>query len=189
MPIVVTGFEPFGSHSSNPSGLLVQRLSGRPEVVTEVLPTSYERAGQRVEALLREHAPSAVLMLGLSARARCLVLERRALNWDDSTATDNDGQRRSGFPIAPQGPRSYASTLPLDRFAALASEAGVQIEFSDDAGGFVCNHVYYRAAHTIEQSALGTRSGFVHLPLVERASDFQKLLLCIELFVRVLDET
>ena len=188
MPIVVTGFEPFGAHSANPSAILVEGLGDWPNVVAEVLPTSYERAGHRVEALLDQHKPHAILMLGLSARARGLVLERRARNWDDSSALDNDGSRRSGVAIAPTGPESYPATLPLPLLADLAVEAGLGAEMSEDAGGFVCNHVYFRAAHHIVQTSLAARCGFAHVPLVEPSSELQRMRDCIERFVRVLDQ-
>ena len=42
--------------------------------------------------------------------------------------------------------------------------------FPDDAGGYVCNHVFFTAAHLVATEFPGTSCGFVHLPAVQ-ASD------------------
>jgi pyroglutamyl-peptidase len=188
MPVLVTGFEAFGTHHANPSGLVVERLPSHRGRIKAVLPTSYERAGHQVERLLGAHAPSAVLLLGLSARADGIVLERRARNRDYSQAVDNDGVQRIGSPIALNGPESYASTLPLERFADAARQLGLSAQMSDDAGGFVCNHVYYRAAHFMaqQQNAIAP-CGFVHVPLAEDTERLARIQACVERFLDVLE--
>jgi pyroglutamyl-peptidase len=188
MPILLTGFDPFATYSSNPSGLLAERLQGRPGLVSTVIPTSYTRAGSLVEDLLRKHTPEAVLLVGLSARARGLVLERRAKNWDDSDTHDNEGVRRNGEHIAEQGPESYLSTLPLERFYALATDAGLPVEMSDDAGSFLCNHVFYRAAHFLTGSGSRAPCGFVHVPLAEGPGELDRIQRCLEGFLGILSE-
>ncbi len=188
MAILLTGFDPFGTHTTNPTSLLVERLQGRPELVSTVLPTSYSRAGPLVEELLRKYMPRAVLLLGFSDKARGLVLERRAKNWDDSIALDNDGVRRTGEPIAEDGPESYPSTLPLERFSELATGVGLPSEVSDDAGSFLCNHVFYRAAHLLATSGSQARCGFVHVPLAEGPGELDRIERCLEGFLEILSE-
>jgi pyroglutamyl-peptidase len=38
------------------------------------------------------------------------------------------------------------------------------VAWSDDAGGFLCNHVFYRAREWLERRGLLVPCGFVHLP-------------------------
>ncbi len=165
--ILVTGFEPFGSHRFNPSEHIARELPRRclPPVVAEILPTSYARAGTLVEQLLTRGQPSAVILLGLAANASGLRLERHCHNWDASDSPDNDGVRRSGAAIAELGQARYGSTLPLDRFAAALQRLGCPYEFSDSAGRFVCNHVFYRARRWLERNQRSTTPcGFLHVP-------------------------
>jgi pyroglutamyl-peptidase len=169
-PILLTAFEPFGGDRRNPSAeVLAAVVAGwrsRP-LVTEVLPVAFATAGQRVEQLLAEHRPTAWVGLGLDGGATAICLERRAANLDDADLPDNAGDVRRGVPIDPAGPPFRPSTLPLDAIAAELSARGVPSRFSDSAGRFLCNHVFYRAAAAAAAAAVTTPAplaGFVHLP-------------------------
>lgn len=45
------------------------------------------------------------------------------------------------------------------------------MELSQDAGRYVCNHVFYVAAHLVATSSFGCSLRLVHLPGVEGESD------------------
>src|SRR2546425_7893961 len=73
--ILVTGFEPFGAHSVNPSEGLAKAVDGRRfgacAARGAVLPVHHADAARRLDALLDETEPVAVVHLGLAAgRAR-----------------------------------------------------------------------------------------------------------------------
>jgi pyroglutamyl-peptidase len=166
MTVLVTGFEPFGGADVNPSELLVRALAARGEagLVAEVLPTSYRRAGHRVAELIRGHRPDAILLTGLAGSAPCLRLEQVALNLNNYASPDNDGDVRQRRQIAVSGPVGYWSTLPLDAMAEVAGRLEEPVEFSHDAGGYVCNHVFFTAMHTVTAEGPAARCGFIHLP-------------------------
>ena len=167
-PILVTGFEPFGEHEHNSSQALVLALAAQanPAFSCRVLPTSFRRAGELIETWIDER-PAAVVMRGLAARATALRLERFARNRDDADAPDNDGESRKNAKVFPFAPEVYASTLPLERFAAAVRSMGTPVELSESAGGFLCNHVFYRARHALELRNLRTPCGFLHVPATE----------------------
>lgn len=167
--VLLTGFEPFGGASSNSSQLVVEEIEGRAVngVVTSVLPTSYERSVRRLHDLVDAHRPSTLLMLGLAEGARRPRLEQVALNLDDAFGPDNDGEERVRRKIIADGPVGYWSSLDLDALAATARRLGGDVEFSRDAGGYVCNHLFFVAADLVATSATSvSRCGFVHLPQV-----------------------
>ena len=172
MTTLVTGFEPFGDSKVNSSELVVTALGslGRPGVITEILPTSYRGSEARIGELLRAHRPRTLLMLGLSEATTKLRFEQVALNLDDSDAPDNDGELRLRGRVVEGAPVGYWSSLELDRMADASRRLGERVLFSHDAGGFVCNHVFFTAAHLVATVYPATRCGFVHLPAV-RASD------------------
>lgn len=169
MTTLVTGFEPFGGSSTNSSELVVTALAAvdEPGVITAVLPTSYRRAEARLGDLLHAHRPHAVLLLGLSDSAAGIRLEQVALNLDDSDAPDNDGEVRLRQRIVEGAPVGYWSSLQLNRMADAARDLREEVVFSHDAGGYVCNHAFFTAAHLLATEFPGSRCGFVHVPAVQ----------------------
>ena len=169
---LVTGFEPFGGSTVNSSELVVNALSAArlPGVVTAVLPTSYRRAGVLMTALMRQHRPSQVFMLGLAQSSAAIRFEEVAQNLDDCAAPDNDGEIRLGRCIIEEAPEIYGNTLPLDWMSRVARGLGEKTTVSRDAGGFVCNHVFFTTAHLMVTEFPEIRCGFVHLPAVPQGS-------------------
>lgn len=161
--IAVVGFERFGAHAANPSEQVVRALAGEPGLVTAVLPVAYRRAQAQLLATLESVRPDALLLLGRH-EGEAIRLERVASNLDDAASADEDGERRDGTPIFPGGPVSLGSTLPLDAFAVALANRALPVVWSRDAGGFLCNHVFYVARHWVGQSGRPIPCGFVHLP-------------------------
>jgi pyroglutamyl-peptidase len=169
MTALVTGFDPFGEAELNASELVVTALADLNDtsVVTAILPTSYRRAEAQMDELIRTHGPDLVLMLGLSGKATNICLEQVALNLNDSSAPDNDGEVRQLKRIHEDGPVGYWSSLPLEAMAEEARRLGEDTVFSRDAGSYVCNHLFFTAAHLVATKHPDCRCGFVHLPPLE----------------------
>ena len=161
-PLLITGFEPFGGEAENPSQEVVRALTEDSRWETRILPVAYEAADRSLEAVLAELAPVGLLMLGLHGDPTDggLRLEHFAQNIDDADLADTAGLRRFGCRIESDGPSAYESGLPLDAFAARLEILEVPYRSSRDAGGFLCNHVFYRARSLCPDRP----SGFVHLP-------------------------
>lgn len=200
MAILLTGFEPFGSVTRNPSGSIVEHVRSSATgafagVAGEVLPTAFAAAGERLRNLIRAHRPQAILCLGVAAERSAIDLERIALNLDDAERPDNAGAAPRGRPIVPEGPVAYRSTLPLDAMHAALQAAGCPVRLSNHAGTFVCNHVFYVARHEVErlglvQAGAAVPCGLVHVPLpVEAETDGHGLTLArlIEAMARCLE--
>jgi pyroglutamyl-peptidase len=168
--ILLTGFNRFGDLDVNPSELILEsiagrtRASGRTDLVTEVLPTEYRRAGNRLCELIREFKPRAILGLGAAMGTRTLRLERVALNLDDSNEPDNAGEIARGRSIEPHGPMAYGSSLPLTRMHEALDALGVPAVISNHAGTFLCNHIFYVSRHHVERLGIPCQCGFIHVP-------------------------
>ncbi len=169
--LLVTGFDAFGSLDVNVSEEVVRALprAWTADVVlrTEVLPTVYAEAGERIVALIRRLSPEAVVLLGVGRGRGEIQLERVALNLDDSETADNRGEWRVGETIDAAGPVGYWSTLPLEAMRARMMATGARVSISNHAGTFLCNHVFYAARHEIERSGRRVPCGFVHLPEID----------------------
>lgn len=164
--LLVTGFDAFDGATTNPTQTLVERLASRSltDVVTRILPTSFARSEVTLAATLRAVRPTAVCMLGLNARATTLRFEHVALNLNQATKPDNDGEVRCHQLIRESGPVAYFSRLPFEAMRQEAEARGEVLEPSRDAGGFVCNHVFYTAADLLAHEQPESRAGFVHVP-------------------------
>jgi pyroglutamyl-peptidase len=179
--VLVTGFEPFSGSTVNPSQQLVDALDG--DVAKALLPVSYARAADALRAAFAEHSPDVVICFGQADGRTGISVERFAHNLDEATTTDNDEAPGSGEPIDPDGPAAYASSLPVDDIVAALRAEGIPAAPSRDAGGFLCNHVFYVLMRTLETE--GGRGGFVHVPLLpEQALDQDAATMPLETLVR-----
>lgn len=168
MRILVTGFEPFGGQSLNPSWEVARALHGLQlqgaQVVAVQLPCVFAQALPALQQALMQHTPDIVLALG-QAEGRCdLSVERIAINVMDARIPDNAGAQPIDVPVIAGGPASYFSTLPIKSLVAGLRAAGFPASVSQTAGTFVCNQVFYALQHTL--AGQGVHSGFVHLPLL-----------------------
>jgi pyroglutamyl-peptidase len=136
-----------------------------------ILPTEFAKAERAIRELLQTDVPDVLLALGVAPRAQGVRLERTARNRDDATLPDNAGEQRTLTPIVPGGPDTFESTLPIQAMQAALEQLGVPVAISDDAGGYVCNHLFYAARHVIDSLRLPTRCGFVHVPLCTEQVD------------------
>lgn len=172
-PILVTGFEPFGGESVNPSALVAQALHGRTidgvPVLGAVLPCVFGAALDALNAALERHRPQLVLALGQAAGRSALSLERVAINVDDARIPDNAGAQPVDKPVVAKGPNAHFTTLPVKAMVAALRDAGHPAELSNSAGTFVCNHVFYGLQHALRRRR-AARSGFMHLPLLPEQS-------------------
>jgi pyroglutamyl-peptidase len=167
MRVLLTGFEPFGTHQVNPSQLVAERLGG------VVLPVSVQRTLNHLEAAIDEHSPSVVLGLGLAGLRTQVAVERVAINVLDFSIPDNDGVLVEGDPIDPQGAPAWFSTLPIKAIAAAWLADEIPSYLSNTAGTYLCNAALYRSCALGAER--GFRAGFIHLPPLEHVSLDQQL--------------
>ena len=171
--VLLTGFEPFGKATLNPSGEIVKQISGD-NIVTAILPVAYAQSAEALLALIEHHKPDVVISLGQAEGRTQITPERIAINLDDARLADNEGVMRNDLPILVGGPVAYESTLPIKAIVEAINAAGVPAAVSLSAGAFLCNHIFYVAQDAIKDTKV--RSGFVHVPLMdEQAGEFPGL--------------
>jgi pyroglutamyl-peptidase len=171
--VLLTGFEPFGTASSNPSGEIVKQISGD-NIVTAILPVAYAQSAERLLALIAEHNPDVVISLGQAEGRTQITPEKVAINLDDARLADNEGVMRNDVKILQDGPDAYFSTLPLKEIVEAIKTTGVPAAVSLSAGAFLCNHIFYIAQNKFVGTSV--RSGFVHVPLMDsQAPEFPGL--------------
>ncbi len=167
--ILLTGFEPFGGESVNPSWQVAQALHGETiagvRVQSLCLPCAFGDALGVLGAALVRQRPGLVLALGQASGRSDFSVERIAINVDDARIPCNAGRRPIDEPVVRAGPVAYFATLPIKAIVAALREAGLPAAVSQSAGTYVCNHVFYGLMHALRRRP-GVRAGFMHLPLL-----------------------
>ncbi|MED3720653.1 pyroglutamyl-peptidase I [Geobacillus stearothermophilus] len=173
--VLVTGFDPFGGETVNPSLEAVKQAAGwktdRYIVEVRELPTVFGKSLVILHDAIMQVDPDVVICVGQAGGRADISVERVAVNINDARIPDNEGQQPIDEPVVPSGPVGYWSTLPVKAIVEALRRHGIPASVSYTAGSFVCNHVFYGLMHYITQSKKPIRGGFIHIPyLPEQAA-------------------
>ena len=168
LKILITGFEPFGGETVNPSWEVAKQLDGLivsgAQLVVVQLPCVFSKSLQVLAQALDAHQPHMVLSLGQADGRSDFSIERVAINVCDARIPDNEGAQPIDEPVVAHGPAAYFSSLPIKKMATALKAQGFPAAISQTAGTFVCNQVFYGLQHALVGQ--GVHSGFMHLPLL-----------------------
>ncbi len=166
MKILVTAFGPFDGRPENASSLALRGLSEIfPQLRTRILPVDSVVAPARLRQAVKQIRPDVLIMLGEAAGSKSIRLETTAFNELDFSIPDIAGRQPQGSSIVSGAPSHLRSTLPLDMIHSRLTELEHDVCFSDDAGRYLCNQLFFVARHFLDARAIACRAGFIHLPL------------------------
>jgi pyroglutamyl-peptidase len=176
--VLLTGFEPFGGASFNPSGAVIQEIAEHAitgiEIVTAILPVEFKRSAEILINLIETHQPSVVISLGQAEGRDFIGPEQVAINLADARIADNAGVKQENQPINVGAADGYFSTLPIRAIADEISSLGIKAKISYSAGAFICNEIFFTTQAFLQESTV--ISGFIHLPLApNQAGEFPGL--------------
>ena len=184
MRVLLTGFEPFGGDTVNSSQETVRAVTcdefGDIEVITDILPVSFNRVEKALCGLIDETDPDVVIMLGQSGLSDCIKIERVALNLMDSVNGDNDGYTPDEETICPDAPPAYFAQLPVKKLRNCLIQTGIPAKTSSSAGLYVCNRTYFAALHHIATTGSKTKAVFIHLPKISEDWTVERMTTAIE---------
>lgn len=156
---LITGFSPFRGAKLNPARQMAHHVA--PLVGAEVVdvPTTFGGASAALHAHMAGRTPSSILMLGRAASEPGVRLEQFGRRDATSPHPDNDGVVGRG-PHVVGGPVSLPTTVDLQ---AVYDDVTIKVpgsrpHISTDAGGYVCNALYYETLYTYP----GVPALFVH---------------------------
>lgn len=176
MKVLISGFQIFGTHSLNPTSLLVEALQQNkvqiPKNITVeglILPVTFDTSFDELNHRIKQFGPDIVLSFGLAGRRDSIELERVAINCMDAYIPDNEGEQPRDEEIDPHGDKAYFSTLPLRDLEAALKKEKIPARISNSAGTYVCNYVFYQ----MMKSQLGSKvkCGFIHVPSIPEQNE------------------
>ena len=165
--LLITGFEPFGGQTVNPSWEAVARL---PDIIGQWqlhklrIPVEYGEAARLTLEKAREMGAEAVISVGQAGGRGAVTPEVIGIDLREATIPDNAGRLCKGEPIEEGGPDGIFSTLPVREMAAAIGEKGIPAKLSYSAGAYVCNDVLYTLLRHFEGTAV--QAGFIHVPFI-----------------------
>ena len=163
--LLITGFEPFGGETSNPSWDAVCRL---PDSINEyaltklLIPVTFGQAAQTVLSVAQELCPDVILCVGQAGGRDAVTPELVGINLRYASIPDNSGAKPTDERIVGEGENAYFSTLPVRKMAEAIKSVGIPSRVSYSAGAYVCNDVLYSLLHYYSKTE--TRVGFIHVP-------------------------
>lgn len=186
--VLLTGFDPFGGETVNPSWEAVKRLNGEEaegvSIAAEQIPTVFHHSAAVLKKAIEKHKPDVVICAGQAGGRAHITPERIAINIDDARIPDNEDREPIDEPIAADGPLAYWSALPIKLIVKELRKNGIPASVSNSAGTFVCNHLFYQLMHRIDRTSANIRGGFIHIPfLPEQTIDKPEPSLSLETIV------
>ena len=166
--VLLTGFEPFHDQQVNESSQVVKEIlnSGIEGVQISHRILTVDLAGSTVPSkILGFEKFDAVVLLGLSRKSNIIQLERYARNKISMKFPDNSGRKLDNEIIQHNSPNTIETTVSIHTFDE-EFDSDDDVEWSIEAGGFVCNETYFRTL----ASNSGTPILFIHLPKADRVN-------------------
>lgn len=172
MKVLISGFEPYGEMSVNPTQQIAEKAGGLGlegvVVHTILLPVNYDECVERLVEEIDRLSPEAVICCGLYPGRTAVTPERVGLNVKDTMVedpiADNRGNKPVDEPVTPEGPDALFSLLPYRRIVRELRAAGVPAFVSNTAGTYICNNTLYGVVDHVIKKHPGTLAGFVHFP-------------------------
>ena len=163
--LLITGFDPFGGESVNPSWEAVKLL---PDTIGDYqlhklqIPTVFGLAPQKVLEAARAIEPDVIISVGQAGTRDSVTPERIGINMRSARIADNAGRIPVEESIVPGGPDGMFSTLPVAAMVDAIRAADLPAAISSTAGTFVCNDTLYSLLHHYQGTPV--RCGFIHVP-------------------------
>ena len=191
--ILLTGFEPFAGMKTNVSGTVADLLDSttstialgefpvgsrgvfdrNPEITweSEILTVDSE-GSKRISHRVQSRGINdfdGIIHLGLARNGKIPLIETRALNCNRFISADNQGRIAKGEIIS-GGPSEIPVTTSIDSIRS--ENLKHPFEFSNDAGGYVCNETLYNTLQSLTSSSCQhvIPCLFIHLPPEELMS-------------------
>lgn len=167
--VLVTGFEPFGMHSTNPSQIIAEALNGSSlndaEIIGIVLPVDFEKSVAEARDAIELYNPDVVISLGLNAKAQRIEVEKIGFNL--KRYPKDDGTWSFPQRIDKNGPFLRLTSLKTHDITRTIRQAHIPAQQSFFAGTYICNALFYGLLGYVMERNRSITVGFLHVPLLD----------------------
>lgn len=172
MKVLVTAFEPFNNMKNNYSQEVLKYIEDVDKLVVDVV---YDQCYQNIINSFDLDSYDLIISMGEARMREELTLELSAQNLSSCSLPDNLGNLKKDEEIMPSGELILHTKVDL-------SKVFEEIKFSNDAGKFVCNNLYYHLLANYSTKVL-----FIHVPEChDDEKMYQKLAAKIQKIITIL---
>lgn len=165
MKVLISGFEPFGKMSINPTEELLKEAESfkieNVEISTILLPVNYDECAEELIRKIDDIQPDVVISCGLAAGRTAITPERIGINVKDTGSgdpyPDNKGKIPTDEMIDEDGPDGLFATLPNRLIEKNLKELNIPAAVSNSAGTFICNNTLYAVLNHIQKKICTSR--------------------------------
>ena len=167
--VLITGFEPFGNYTVNPSQLIAETLNGSTlndaEIIGVVLPVDFNESVETTTDAIQQYQPDLVICLGLNARSQAVRVEKIGVNL--KRYPKDDGTWSFPRRIDISGPFLRFSPFHTANIVRKIREANISVQQSYFAGTYICNTLFYQLLGYVSEQNSSIKVGFIHVPLLD----------------------
>ena len=155
--ILLAGFD----GQNNSAKVLLDRLSTKPNIDKLYLQNDYKKCASQIIKHIKTNKYKLIIAFGQKPAAKSIFIERYA---------DTNG-------------RNYKTIFQYELLKSLFSEKGYAVKISDNAGNYLCNHVYGAGLSYLEQQKLFMPYLFIHIPTLKNLTNINMLAVVIDEYI------
>ena len=149
MKVLVTSFTPFNKSINNYSTEVLNYIADVDKITVDVV---YDKCYLDILNVYNLYEYDLIISMGEARMRNVLTLEIEAKNISSCSLADNSGVLKQNEIIDESLPSSLKTLVDVDKVKDL-------VEFSYDAGKFVCNNLYFHLLKNYPEKSL-----FIHIP-------------------------
>jgi pyroglutamyl-peptidase len=156
--ILFTGFEAFAEWEVNPTAVAAKQIDGMQieehRIIGKIIPLRYKLIRNKLNEFVSMYQPDVIVLSGQGG------VERIARNMAESKIPYNCGTTPMNEVLIENGKEELFTTLPIQDMFTELENSGIPVTYSDSAGLFGCNQVFYCGQHDYPNIT----TGFIHVP-------------------------
>ena len=155
--ILIAGFK----GENNSSKILLDKLSSPPELEKLYLENDFGKCAAQIIDYFKNNTYRHVIAVGQKPLIKSIYIEEYG--------------RMCGH--------KYKTTFQIEPLVRVLTAKGYKIRRSENAGKYLCNHVYATGLKYIEEERLGIEYLFVHIPAIKNLTNINVLVGSLEQYI------
>ena len=190
--LLITGFEPFGGETINPSWEAVKALPDEIngyELTKICLPVVFGEAAEIVISEAEKINPDVILCIGQAGGRESITPELVGINLRHAEIPDNNGNQPKDELIIQDGEVAQFSTVPVRKITEALNAENISSKVSYSAGAYVCNDLLYTVLTHFRKTKI--MAGFIHVPYIPEQNkapsmEIEKIIKGLEIAIKCL---
>lgn len=149
MRVLVCGFK----GETNSAKLIVDRINCNYALEKLYLVNSFETSKKQLEEVLENEVYDLIITFGQKPQVKTINLEQRACIDGDELRVDYE----------------------YNNLKRALNDAGLTVNISNNAGNYLCNHIFYVGLKFIHINKLNTKMIFIHIPSIKNINNIDYL--------------